>query len=68
MVDSFELEQEEEQRVVLVHALLTNHPVQRMLCGVLQPHVLSHLQRVVNGERDRLTFEMVKKKFGLLLN
>ena len=68
VVDPFELEQEEEECVVLVHALLADDPVKWVLRRVLKTHVFSDLDRnsqlLVFGLARKLTFEMVKKKLG----
>jgi len=44
VVDSFEFEEEEEERVVLVDALLADHAIQRVLRPVLQSHVVADIR------------------------
>ena len=68
MVDSFELQKEEKEGIVLIHTLLRDYSVQWMLSLVLKVHIVSNLvskTRKIKTFIKILTLEIVKKKLGL---
>ena len=51
VIDSFELQKEEEKSVVLIHTLLTNDTVQWMLSGIIKSDILSDLKERKNYQK-----------------
>ena len=57
MVHPLELQEEEEEEVVLGHALLADHSIERVLCRVVQSDVLADVRD--REEEVRVVAELV---------